>query len=74
MIGKAARDKYMRKQAEKYPGYDFASNKGYRSPLHDEGLKKLGVSPIHRKSYAPIAEMLRVDDNTKEAWELLGEE
>ena len=34
-----------------YPGYGFASNKGYGTKLHYEGLAKLGPCPIHRRSF-----------------------
>ena len=34
-----------------YPGYDFASNKGYGSAKHIEAIKKLGPTPIHRKTF-----------------------
>ena len=34
-----------------YPGYDFASNKGYGTKSHYVGLKKQGISPIHRRTF-----------------------
>ena len=43
---------------EKYPYYGFEKNAGYGTKLHIEGLKKYGVSPIHRRSYKPIKEFL----------------
>lgn len=54
IIGKYHHDEVMRKLAETYPGYQFASNVGYRSPAHLRGLTKLGLSPIHRRSYVPM--------------------
>ena len=39
------------------PGYDFASNKGYGSTAHIDALKRLGPSPIHRKSFLRNLEM-----------------
>lgn len=75
IIGKVTRDRLMVKQGALYPGYDFASNKGYRSPKHDAGLQKLGPCPIHRRSYAPIAKLVRADSEEKrEAWEQLEED
>jgi len=44
-----------------FPGYGWASNKGYGAKAHKEGLEKLGVTPYHRKSYAPIAKILRAE-------------
>ena len=38
----------------KYPGYGFARHKGYPTKEHIEALAKLGVSPIHRRSYKPV--------------------
>jgi ribonuclease HII len=44
----------MAKVAVEYPGYGFEKHVGYGTALHVEGLRKLGVSNIHRKSYKPI--------------------
>ena len=51
IIAKVTRDRLMKELDEKYPGYGFASNKGYGSADHIEALKRLGPSPIHRKSF-----------------------
>ena len=53
VIAKVARDRLMADYDEIYPGYDFASNKGYAAPEHRAGLAALGLSPIHRLSFAP---------------------
>jgi ribonuclease HII len=37
-----------------YPGYGFASHKGYRAPIHGEALLRLGPCAIHRMSWAPV--------------------
>jgi len=37
-----------------YPGYGFASHKGYRAPVHAEALLSLGPTPIHRMAWAPV--------------------
>lgn len=72
IIGKVARDLYMIKEAQKYPGYDFARNKGYGgAPAHVEGLNKLGPCAIHRKSYGPIRDRLQKATEQQEAWGLL---
>ena len=54
VLAKVARDNYMQDMSVKYPGYLFEKNVGYGTKHHVESLKKLGVTPIHRKSYAPI--------------------
>ena len=51
IVAKVARDSFMVEMDEKYPGYDFAGNKGYGTAAHYDGLRKLGYSPIHRRSF-----------------------
>ncbi len=51
IIAKVYRDDLMIKMAKKYPGYDLENNKGYKTPKHTEGLKKLGKCEEHRHSY-----------------------
>ena len=51
IIAKVARDALMCDLGAKYPGYDFEGNKGYGSPQHIEAIKKLGLSPVHRRSF-----------------------
>lgn len=51
VIAKVERDRYMEKMDQVYPGYGFASNKGYGSAEHIEALKKLGPCSIHRRSF-----------------------
>ena len=51
IIAKVTRDRLIVEMDEKYPGYDFASNKGYGTAVHIEALKKLGPCPIHRRSF-----------------------
>ena len=53
VIAKVARDRLMEEYDELYPGYALASNKGYAAPEHRAGLDALGLSPIHRVSFAP---------------------
>jgi len=43
---------------EKYPGYAFATHKGYGTPAHQAALKKHGPCDLHRRSFAPVAELL----------------
>jgi len=51
IVAKVTRDRLMVEMDKKYPGYDFAANKGYGTAVHIEGLKKLGPCPIHRRSF-----------------------
>lgn len=58
IIAKEIRDKMMVAYDQEFPGYDFASNAGYGTKKHLDGLKKLGITSIHRKSFAPVKDML----------------
>lgn len=54
ILAKEARDRLMIEMDALYPGYGFASHKGYHARIHVEGLVKLGPSPIHRLGWAPV--------------------
>lgn len=51
ILAKVVRDKIMTEYDLKYPGYGFAKHKGYGTTLHYEGIKKHGITPIHRKTF-----------------------
>ena len=51
IVAKVTRDRLMDEYDKKYPGYDFASNKGYGSASHIEALKKTGPCEIHRRTF-----------------------
>lgn len=57
ILAKEARDRMMRDYCTAHPGYGFAKHKGYGTPDHLAALKTLGPSPIHRKSFAPVAQL-----------------
>ncbi len=54
ILAKTARDRLMGELDQLYPGYGFAAHKGYRAPIHAQALTRLGPSPVHRMSWAPI--------------------
>ena len=54
IIAKVTRDRIMIEMDAVYPGYGFASHKGYGCPSHKAALTKLGPTPIHRRSFAPV--------------------
>lgn len=56
IIAKVCRDRLMRRWDRQYPGYGFASNMGYPTQAHRDGLASLGPCPIHRLSFAPVRE------------------
>ena len=51
IVAKVYRDRMMEAYEEVYPGYGFASNKGYGAAEHIEGIRKQGITPIHRKTF-----------------------
>ena len=58
IIAKVYRDKLMQDLSLQYPGYYWEKNSGYGTKQHLLALNNLGVTPIHRKSFAPIYNML----------------
>lgn len=57
ILAKVHRDRIMRELDLKYPGYGFAQHKGYVTAAHTEALHELGVTEIHRTSFANIASL-----------------
>lgn len=54
ILAKVTRDRLMRRLAERYPGYGWERNAGYGTPEHREALARLGPTPHHRRSFAPV--------------------
>lgn len=54
ILAKTARDRLMVEMDGLYPGYGFAAHKGYGAPVHMAALGRLGPSPIHRMTWAPV--------------------
>lgn len=59
ILAKVHRDQQMTELDSVYPGYEFSAHKGYGTPAHQRALAKLGASPIHRRSFGPVAEVIR---------------
>ena len=57
IVAKVTRDQMMEEFDKEYPGYDFAKNAGYGTTNHLAGLHRLGVTPIHRRSFEPVKSM-----------------
>ena len=57
ILAKVARDREMVEMDRRYPGYGFARHKGYGTRAHRRALLRLGPSPIHRRSFAPVKSM-----------------
>lgn len=58
ILAKVARDREMIEMDSVYPGYGFASHKGYGTREHLDALGRLGATPIHRRSFAPVRSVL----------------
>ncbi len=61
IIAKVKRDRVMCDFHEKYPLYGFDSHKGYGTRKHQDALLHYGISPLHRKSYAPVKRLILAD-------------
>lgn len=60
IVAKVHRDALMRRLADRHPGYGFERHMGYGTAEHLAALRRLGVTPIHRRSFAPVAAALGV--------------
>ena len=58
IVAKVTRDHMMSDLDQQFPGYGWAHNAGYGTAEHKAALARLGVTPVHRKSFAPIRKML----------------
>ena len=58
IIAKVYRDRLMTEMDKLYPGYGLAENKGYGTAAHLKALKDFGVTPIHRRSFAPVRDVI----------------
>jgi ribonuclease HII len=54
IVAKVTRDRIMADHAREHPGYGWERNKGYPTPEHCEALGRLGATPLHRRSFAPV--------------------
>jgi ribonuclease HII len=62
ILAKVTRDQMMREFENDFPGYALARHKGYGTALHRAALEKLGVSPLHRRSFKPVANLLQTSE------------
>ena len=60
IMAKVYRDRIMYKLDEKYPQYNFRSNKGYGTKQHIKALREQGICEIHRKTFAPVKDCLKI--------------
>lgn len=60
IIAKVARDREMAAMEAHFPGYGFAEHKGYSTAFHLAALERLGPTPIHRRSFAPVRRLIEL--------------
>ena len=60
ILAKEHRDRIMRAAAREYPHYGWHSNMGYGTPAHVAALRQYGATPLHRHSFAPVAQLILV--------------
>ena len=58
IVAKVTRDRIMLDHARDHPGYGWETNKGYPTPEHYRAIGALGITPLHRRSFAPVREHL----------------
>jgi ribonuclease HII len=61
VIAKVHRDRLIRALDARYPGYGLARNKGYATPEHRKAIVRLGITELHRRSFAPVAERFELE-------------
>jgi len=67
ILAKVTRDREMLSLDVIYPGYGLAQHKGYPSKAHIQALESLGVSPVHRRSYAPVRRIIERETDPPQA-------
>jgi ribonuclease HII len=63
IVAKVTRDRIMAALGPRYPGFGWERNAGYGTAQHQGALETLGVTPHHRRSYAPVHKILSRDDS-----------
>ncbi|HMI08879.1 MAG TPA: ribonuclease HII [Candidatus Saccharimonadales bacterium] len=66
IVAKVARDNYMKYLDDVFPGYEFSAHVGYGTAMHRGAIEELGVTPIHRLSFAPLKKYSVVDVSANE--------
>jgi ribonuclease HII len=55
VLAKVTRDRYMQRAALEHPGWGFEEHVGYSTPEHREAIERIGISPLHRRSFQSVA-------------------
>jgi ribonuclease HII len=62
ILAKTYRDELMQRRAVEFPGYGWETNVGYPTPEHRDGIRSLGITPIHRKTFQLLPSQLELFD------------
>ncbi len=60
IVAKVIRDRLMRRYAQEFPAYGFERHKGYGTPIHLQALAQAGECPLHRRTFRPVQEAIRL--------------
>lgn len=66
IVAKNWRDNVMKEAAARFPGYGWETNAGYPTKCHKSALRDLGVTPLHRRSFAPVRDILWQEKNSSD--------
>ena len=55
VLAKVTRDRYMHGAGDEHPGWGFEEHVGYSTPEHREAIGRIGISPLHRRSFQSVA-------------------
>lgn len=69
ILAKVTRDRMMTELEVHYPGYGLSVHKGYPTPFHKDALIKLGITPLHRRSFGPVRALIGVEGRSNEVSE-----
>lgn len=67
IIAKVARDRLMIQMAQTYPGYGFERHKGYGTRVHWQALRRHGIAPVHRRTWAPFSRLQTLGESAESA-------
>lgn len=72
VLAKVTRDRWMTDMETLYSGYGFAKHKGYGTAFHLQALRRLGPSPLHRRSFEPVRSLLSSQPQSDRNFSLVG--
>jgi len=71
IVAKVTRDRLMAELAREFPGYGWETNAGYGTKTHQDGIARLGLTPHHRRNFAPIRALLEAAEQAETLADML---